>query len=148
LLTFARGAEKGPRHARRHYGVNSRWLIPEADAAINGSARRSRLEALFSNGAISAESEVGGYDLFNFAPTDYPDFKLPGDYQGDQRRRGLANPSQSRDEKPEVEASRLWGVVTKNERGSRVLSCPGTSGIYGALLDAIVAKWPAETKET
>jgi len=44
--------------------------------------RRKGFEALFSNGAVSAEREAGGYDLFDFAPTEYPDFKLPGDYQG------------------------------------------------------------------
>jgi hypothetical protein len=44
--------------------------------------RRKGFEALFSNGTISAEREVGGYDLMEFAPAEYPDFKLPGDYQG------------------------------------------------------------------
>lgn len=44
--------------------------------------RRKGFEALFSNGTVSAEREVSGYDLFDFAPTDYPDFKLPADYQG------------------------------------------------------------------
>jgi hypothetical protein len=31
--------------------------------------RRKGFEALFSNGAVSAEREAGGYDLFDFAPT-------------------------------------------------------------------------------
>jgi hypothetical protein len=44
--------------------------------------RREAFEALFSNGTVSNGRIVGGYDLFDFSPTDYPDFTLPGDYGG------------------------------------------------------------------
>jgi hypothetical protein len=52
--------------------------------------RRKGFEALFSNGAVSAEREAGGYDLFDFAPTEYGDcgqgFRLNATMHSDRRR--------------------------------------------------------------
>jgi len=36
---------------------------------------------------------------------------------------------------------------TKQDGGGHVLTCHGTGGVYGTLLNAIVAKWPEETAE-
>jgi hypothetical protein len=110
--------------------------------------RRKGFEALFSNGAVSAEREAGGYDLFDFAPTEYPDFKLPGDYQGTSGGAVWRIYLKLKGEKPEIGATRLWGVPhyqSKKEDGRHVLTCHGMGGVYGALLDAIAAKWPEET---
>jgi hypothetical protein len=113
--------------------------------------RRKGFEALFSNGTISAEREVGGYDLFDFAPTKYPDFKLPGDYEGTSGGAVWRFYLKLNGEKPEIAESRLWGVPyyqTKKEGGGHVLTCHGMGGVYGTLLDALIAKWPDETKES
>jgi len=113
--------------------------------------RRKGFEALFSNGTVSAEREVGGYDLFDFAPTDYPDFKLPGDYGGTSGGAVWRIYLKVDGEKPEIAGSRLWGVPyyqTKTEGGGHVLACHGMAGVYGPLLDAVIAKWPEETSET
>jgi hypothetical protein len=113
--------------------------------------RRKGFEALFSNGTISAEREVGGYDLFDFAPTDYPDFKLPGDYRGTSGGAVWRIYLQVNGEKPEIAGARLWGVPyyqTKKYGGGHTLTCHGMGGVYGALLDTVIAKWPEETSET
>ncbi|MCJ9700140.1 hypothetical protein [Bradyrhizobium sp. SHOUNA76] len=110
--------------------------------------RRKGFEALFSNGAVSNERIVGGYDLFDFAPTDYPDFTLPGDYGGTSGGAVWRIYLKIDSEKPDIAGVRLWGMPyyqTKKEGGGHVLTCHGTVGVYGALLDAIVAKWPEET---
>jgi hypothetical protein len=54
-------------------------------------------------------------------------------------------------EKPEIAATRLWGVPyyqTKREDGGHVLTCHGMAGVYGALLDAVIAKWPDDANES
>jgi hypothetical protein len=110
--------------------------------------RRKGFEVLFSNGMVSAERVVGGYDLFDFAPTEYPDFKLPGDYQGTSGGAVWRIYLKLNGEKSEIAGSRLWGVPyyqTKKEGSGYVLTCHGMGGVYGALLDAIIAKWPEET---
>ncbi|MBR0825596.1 hypothetical protein JQ596_08605 [Bradyrhizobium manausense] len=112
--------------------------------------RRKGFEALFSNGTISGERAVGGYDLFEFAPTDYPDFKLPDDYQGTSGGAVWRIYLKVNDEKPEIAGVRLWGVPyyqTTKEEGL-VLTCHGMAGVYGTLLDAVIAKWPHDTKDT
>jgi hypothetical protein len=112
--------------------------------------RRKGFEALFSNGTISGGREVGGYDLFDFAPTDYPDFKLPGDYQGTSGGAVWRIYLKVSGEKPEVAGARLWGVPyyqTKKNGGGHTLTCHGMGAVYKQLLDAVVAKWPEETAE-
>jgi len=113
--------------------------------------RRKGFEALFSNGTISGEHIGGGYDLFDFVPTDYPDFKLPGDYQGTSGGAVWRIYLKVNGDNPEIAGARLWGIPyyqTKKEGGGHVLSCHGMGGVYGALLDAVIAKWPEETAET
>jgi hypothetical protein len=78
--------------------------------------RRKGFEALFSNGSVSAEREVGGYDLFDFVPTEYPDFKLPGDYKGTSGGAVWRIYLKLNGEKPEIAATRLWGVPTIRPR--------------------------------
>lgn len=49
--------------------------------------------------------------------------------------------------KTDIAADRLWGLPycqTKKDGGGQVLTCHGTSGIHGALRDAVFAKWPEE----
>jgi hypothetical protein len=110
--------------------------------------RRKGFEALFSNGTVSGNRDVGGYDLFDFAPTDYPDFTLPGDYGGTSGGAVWRIYLKVDGEKPEIAGVRLWGMPyyqTKRKEGGHVLTCHGMGGIYGALLDAIVTRWPEET---
>jgi hypothetical protein len=112
--------------------------------------RRKGFEALFSNGTVSKDRVVGGYDLFDFAPTDYPDFTLPGDYGGTSGGAVWRIYLKVDGEKPDIAGVRLWGMPyyqTKNEGKRHVLTCHGMGGVYGALLDAIVGKWPDETAE-
>jgi hypothetical protein len=93
---------------------------------------------------------VLGYDLFDFAPTDYPDFTLAWRLRSDQRRRGVEDlPAGRRREASYRRRSALGHAYyqTKNEGGGHVLNCHGTGGVYGALLDAVVTKWPEETAE-
>lgn len=109
--------------------------------------RRKGFEALFSNGTTSGEREVAGYDLFDFTPTDYPDFTLPGDYGGTSGGAVWRIYLKVDGEKPEIAGVRLWGVPyyqSKTEKGGHVLTCHGMNGVYGTLLDAIVARWPEE----
>jgi hypothetical protein len=118
--------------------------------AERAGERRKGFEALFSNGTISAEREVGGYDLMEFAPAEYPDFKLPGDYQGTSGGALWRIYLKLNGDAPAVAATRLWGVPyyqTKKEGGGHVLTCHGMGGVYGALLNAIIEKWPEETAE-
>ncbi len=112
--------------------------------------RRKGFEALFSNGTVSNDRIVGGYDLCDFAPTDYPDFTLPGDYGGTSGGAVWRIYLKVDGEKPDIAGVRLWGMPyyqTKKEGGGHVLTCHGMGGIYGSLLDAIVKKWPEETAE-
>ncbi|MGL5168979.1 MAG: hypothetical protein ACRC9K_24120 [Afipia sp.] len=44
--------------------------------------RRKGFEAIFTNGDITAEREVDGYGLLDFIPVEYPDFKMPGNFEG------------------------------------------------------------------
>ncbi|MEY9463869.1 hypothetical protein ABH973_004282 [Bradyrhizobium ottawaense] len=109
--------------------------------------RRKGFEALFSNGTVSNERIVDGYDLFDFAPTDYPDFTLPGDYGGTSGGAVWRIYLKVDGEKPDIAGVRLWGMPyyqMKKEGGGHVLTCHGTGGIYGALVEPIVAKWPEE----
>jgi hypothetical protein len=118
-------------------------------AAERPRERRKGFEALFSNGTVSGERTAGGYDLFYFAPTDYPDFTLPGNYGGTSGGAVWRIYLKLDGEKPDIAGVRLWGVPfyqTKKDEGGHVLTCHGTAGIYGSLLDAIVAKWPRETR--
>ena len=109
--------------------------------------RRMGFEALFSNGTISAERDVGGYDLFAFAPTDYPNFKLPGDYQGTSGGAVWRIYLKVNGEKPEIAGARLWGVRTIRRGRRAVTFWPvAMAGVYGVLLDAS-RKWPEETSE-
>jgi len=110
--------------------------------------RRKGFEALFSNGTISATREVDGYDLLDFVPTDYPDFKLPGNYQGTSGGALWRIYLKLNGEAPKIAAARLWGVPfyqTKNGNGSHTLTCHGMGGVYGRLVDAVVEKWPEDT---
>jgi hypothetical protein len=112
--------------------------------------RRKGFEALFSNGTASNDRIVGGYDLFDFSPTDYPDFTLPGDYGGTSGGAVWRIYLKVDGEKSDIAGVRLWGMAyyqTKNEAGGHVLTCHGTGGVYGALMGAIIAKWPEETAE-
>ncbi|MGJ5036192.1 hypothetical protein ACQR13_18975 [Bradyrhizobium sp. HKCCYLRH3059] len=112
--------------------------------------RRKGFEALFSNGTISSSCTVGGYELFDFVPTDYPDFQLPGDYGGTSGGAIWRIYLKIDGEKPNIAAVRLWGVPyyqTKEDDGGHILTCHGTGGVYGALLDKIVASWPEESAE-
>jgi hypothetical protein len=118
--------------------------------AERAGERRKGFEALFSNGTISAEREVGGYDLMEFAPAEYPDFKLPGDYQGTSGGALWRIYLKLNGGAPAVAATRLWGVPyyqTKKEDGGHVLICHGMGGVYGVLLNAIIEMWPEETAE-
>lgn len=111
---------------------------------------RKGFEALFSNGTVSNERVVEGYDLIDFAPTDYPDFTLPGNYGGTSGGAVWRIYLNVDGEKPDIAGVRLWGMPyyqTKKEGGGHVLTCHGTGGVYGSLLDAIVKKWPEETAE-
>lgn len=83
--------------------------------------RRKGFEALFSNGTVSAEREVGGYDLFDFAPTDYPDFKLPGDYSGTSGGAVWRIYLKIDGEKPEVAGSGS-GAYRTTRRGRRAVA--------------------------
>lgn len=50
-------------------------------------------------------------------------------------------------DKPKVAAKRLWGVPfyqRKREGQTPVLVCHGPDGIYKALFDQVVQKWPKE----
>jgi hypothetical protein len=110
--------------------------------------RRKGFEALFSNGMVSATHEANGYDLVDFMPAEYPDFKLPGNYQGTSGGALWRFYLKLNGEKPEIAASRLWGVPfyqTKGGDGTHTLTCHAMSGVYGSLLDAIANKWPEET---
>jgi len=110
--------------------------------------RRKGFEALFSNGTTSAGREANSYDLVDFVPTEYPDFKLPGNYQGTSGGALWKIYLKLNGSAPEIAAARLWGVPfyqTKNENGSHSLTCHGMGGVYGRLTDAVIAKWPEET---
>jgi hypothetical protein len=82
----------------------------EVSAGLAAKRARAGFEALFSNGTVSAERQVGGFDLFDFAPTEYPDFKVPGDYQGTSGGAVWRIYLKVNGEKPEVAGARLWGV--------------------------------------
>ena len=119
-------------------------LPAEDPTSAGGDSRRCSRTA-----PSRPSANVGGYDLFDFAPTDYPDFKLPGNYKGTSGGAVWRIYLKLNGEKPEIAGSRLWGVPyyqTKNEGGGYVLTCHGMGGVYGALLDAVIAKWPDETK--
>lgn len=109
--------------------------------------RRKGFEALFSNGTVSGERCVGGFDLFDFVPTDYPDFTLPGNYGGTSGGAVWRIYLKADGDKPEIAGVRLWGMpyYQSKKAGGHVLTCHGMGGIYGALLDAVVARWPEET---
>lgn len=118
--------------------------------AERADERRKGFEALFSNGTISAQRDVGGYDLMEFAPAEYPDFKLPGNYQGTSGGALWRIYLKLNGGTPAVAATRLWGIPyyqTKTERGGHVLTCHGMGAVYGRLFDAIIAKWPEESAE-
>jgi hypothetical protein len=72
--------------------------------------RRKGFEALFSNGTILAERQAGGYDLMELAPAEYPDFKLPGDYQGTSGGALWRIYLKLNSGSPGIAATRLWGV--------------------------------------
>jgi hypothetical protein len=115
--------------------------------AERANERRKGFEALFSNGTVSGEREANGFDLFDFVPTEYPDFKLPGNYQGTSGGALWKIYLKLNGEIPQVAAARLWGVpfYQTNEKGSHRLTCHGMGGVFGRLVDAVIAKWPEET---
>ncbi|WP_271672183.1 hypothetical protein [Bradyrhizobium sp. CCBAU 51627] len=100
-----------------------------------------------SNGTVSGERTTGGYDLFDFVPTDYPDFTLPGDYEGTSGGAVWRIYLKLEGDSRKTAAVRLWGMPfyqTKKGRGGHALTCHGMGGVYGSLLNAILAQWPEE----
>lgn len=85
-----------------------------------------------------------------FAPAEYPDFKLPGNYQGTRGGDLWRIYLKLNGGAPGVAATRLRGVPyyqTKKQGDGHVLTCHGMGGVYGALLSATIEKWPEETAE-
>jgi transposase len=100
--------------------------------AERANERRKGFEAFFSNGTVSGARETNGFDLFDFAPTEYPDFKLPGQLPGNERRTLWKFYLKLNGETPEIASARLWGVPfhqTKNENCSHMLICHGMGGV-------------------
>jgi hypothetical protein len=113
-------------------------MIDERTKDLPAERPRERgkgFEALFSNGPVSGERTGDGYDLFDSASTDYPDFTLPGNYGRTSGGAVWRIYLKLDGEKPDIAGVRLWGMPfhpTKKDDGGHLLSCherPGSMAL-------------------
>lgn len=109
--------------------------------------RRKGFEALFTDGDIVSGRIRDRHELMDFVPKNYPDFKLPGSFEGTSGGAIWQLFLQMVDGQAKVVAKRYWGIPFYQRRRTgktAVLICHGPDGIYKAMFDKIVDTWPSE----
>lgn len=109
--------------------------------------RRKGFEALFTDGDIVSCRIRDHHELMDFVPRNYPDFKLPGSFEGTSGGAIWQLFLKMVDGEAKVVAKRYWGIPFYQRRRigkSAVLICHGPDGIYKAMFDKIVQTWPSE----
>lgn len=116
------------------------------EARVPNPERRAKVfSALFCNGEIRERKTIQGYDLFNFLPTAYSDFKLPASFEGMSGGALWRVYFDMKDDKPIIVGQRLYGIpfyqLSEND-GIISIICHGPDGIYKVLTEKIKERWP------
>ena len=120
------------------------------EVAVAQPLRRAKsFSAIFCNGQVRKERNKNGYDVLDIAVTAYPDFELPDSFEGMSGGALWRIYFIEKDNSPSIIEKRLIGVPfhqSQDEDGAKIISCHGPTGIYRALIDEIIKKWPDANK--
>src|SRR5262245_41475485 len=88
-------------------------------------------------------------ELTYFEPVNDPRFVMPSSFEGTSGGGLWSFYVVEKDNKPEVIERSLIGVPffqSPSSDGRLSITCHGLLGIYGSLIDKIIARWPGEAK--
>ncbi len=112
------------------------------------NVRKKSFTAIFCEARFRGAKWTDTFDLQYVEPKSDPDFKLPDSFEGTSGGALWRFFVVEKEKKISVVERWLLGVPFFQSRSAdnkRTITCHGPRGIYGSLIDRVVAKWPAET---